>query len=61
MSNDMSGMKIAGGVMLGAGAALLTGGIIMAVEGKTNIDVRDNNTKTAKLKARKPRYWAGEF
>jgi len=31
IGSDMSGMKIAGGVMLGAGAALLTGGIIMAV------------------------------
>lgn len=58
--SDMSGMKIAGGVMLGTGTALLAGGIVMIVSGKTHVDVHEAGMKTAKA-APKPRYWAGEF
>jgi len=63
-SSDLGGMKIAGGVMLGAGAALLAGGIVMIVTGKTHIDVHevgDKSAKADKKTERKPRYWAGEF
>ncbi len=62
--SNTSGMKVAGGVMLGAGSALLAGGIVMIVEGKTSIDVHDVGSKASAKNAlapRKPRYWAGEF
>jgi len=59
-ANIGNDMKIAGGVLLGAGVAMLASSIGMIVASKTSIDIR-NGSARADLTPRKPRYWAGEF
>lgn len=61
---ENTGLKVAGGITLGIGAATLAGGIAMIVKSKTSIelsDVKGSKTALASKKARAPRYWAGEF
>lgn len=66
---------LAGGVLLGAGAGVLTGGIIALVLSRTSVEVtagssgsKDNTPDAASVfeidkraVARAPRYWLGEL
>jgi hypothetical protein len=60
---EKSALVPIGGVVIGASTAVLIGGIVMIVAGRTGIDVepRATPTKKATAQARSPRYWMGEF
>jgi hypothetical protein len=50
----------AGGVILGVGAGMLAGGIVMLAMSGTDYELEPGGT-TGTAHARAPRYWAGEF
>jgi len=68
-SSTMSSIKVAGGVTLGVGLAMLAAGIPMIIAGDTDIELQPTTTaldwnaekSSYRPRAKAPNYWAGQF